>query len=145
MTGWPKLWVGWWIADDGKAVLIEIRRRSILVSVAPFRGARTYESAELLGGGHKRIARLDAIPLLDEEGRRFLQVEAGTPNLGPTYRLYPAIEPVRGHFGRAEDTLDLVDVVLLPTTVIGLYDDYDDDLGVPWAYPLLPLRWVASS
>ena len=145
MTRWPQQWVGLWVADDGKAVLIEIRRRSILVSVAPSVGVRTYESAELLDGSRKRISRLDAIPLLDEEGRRFLQVEAGTPDVGPTYRLYPAVEPVRGHFDRADDSIDVVDVVLLPTTVIGLYDDWDDDMGVPWAYPLQPLRWVASS
>src|SRR5262245_43988755 len=25
-------------------------------------------------------------------------------------------------------------------TIIGLYDDFEDDLGVGWAYPLLPLR-----
>jgi hypothetical protein len=52
-----------------------------------------------------------------------LTIEAGVVGLGPTYRLR-----------RAENDR------LLPSVGMGLYDDYDDDLGVPWAFPLEPYR-----
>jgi hypothetical protein len=35
-------------------------------------------------------------------------------------------------------------LVLVPNIAIGLFDDFDDDLGVPWAYPLDRLRRVGS-
>lgn len=116
---------GWWIAADGKAVLVEHIDGRVLITVAPARGGPCYRGAELLGGGHQDVRRLEAAPG-DSDGSPFLQVEAGTPGLGPTYRLYVG----------TDDDGD----VLMPQVVMGLYDDYDDDLGVPWAFPLLPLR-----
>jgi hypothetical protein len=117
---------GWWVAADGKAVLIEYVEGRTLVTVAPDLGAPCYRSAELLHGGRADIRRLPA-ESGDADGDPVLRVEAGTPGLGPTYGL----RVTRGEAG---------ELVLLPGVGMGLYDDYDDDLGVPWAFPLLPLR-----
>ena len=47
-------------------------------------------------------------------------VEAGTPGLGPTYELTE------------------VEDLLIPTVRMGLY--FDEDFGVPWAFPISPGR-----
>lgn len=54
--------------------------------------------------------------------------------------------------GRADGTLTRPtgaeppsDLVLVPEVTMGMYDDWDDDLGVPWAFPLAPLRWDPST
>jgi hypothetical protein len=137
---WPPSWVGTWIGDDGRTVRIGRDDGGIVVTVGPGHGLAAYLSAELLGGGRKRIERLPAKCLVDDEGRRYLEIEAGAPGLGPTYRLYAAVTegtgPRKAHH---DDTVDRV--VLIPSSGIGLHDDFDDDLGVPWAYPLDPLRW----
>jgi hypothetical protein len=136
---WPPSWVGTWIGDDGKTVRVVRNDGGIAVTVSPGRGQAAYLSAELLGGGRKRIDDLPARCLVDGEGRRYLEIEAGTPGLGPTYRLYAAvIEDTGLRQAHHDDSVDRL--VLVPNTGIGMYDDFDDDLGVPWAYPLAPLR-----
>ena len=138
---WPKGWTGRWSAADGKTVLVERLKGRLLVTVSPTRDGRPYTSAELLGGGTKSIERLPATCLLDPEGRRCLEIEAGTESLGPTYRLYAALDDVAGRRRAPTDT-PRADLVLIPNTSIGLYDDYEDDLGVPWALPLEAMRFI---
>jgi hypothetical protein len=135
----PRHWLGTWIDSNGKAVTIESDGQALTVTVRPGVGLAPYTSATLLDGGTKAIERLEAACHLDAKRGRFLEVETGTAEIGPTYRLYAAIDSPTGW--RAADVDVLVDqLVLIPNTIIGLYDDFDDDLGVPWAYPLLPLR-----
>ena len=136
---WSPSWVGTWTADDGKTVRVVRDDGGIAVTVSPGRGQAAYLSAELLGGGRKRIEDLPARGLIDVESRRYLEIEAGTPGLGPTYRLYAAVtEGTRLRQAHHDDSVDRL--VLVPNTSIGMYDDLDDDLGVPWAYPLAPFR-----
>jgi hypothetical protein len=136
---WSPSWVETWIGDDGKTVRINWDNGGIVVTVSPGPRQSAYLSAELLGGGRKRIEKLPASCLIDDEGRRYLEIEAGTPELGPTYRLYAAVtDGTDLREAHHDDTVDRL--VLVPKTSLGLYDDYDDDLGVPWAYPLDPLR-----
>ena len=71
----------------------------------------------------------------DEHGRRYLEVEAGTAGLGPTYRLALATRDSEGQLMPAGDDVPADALILLPTLSIGLYDDRDDDIGVPWALP----------
>lgn len=126
---------------NGKTVTVRRMNDSYKVTVAPGVAGPPYSSAELLGGGTKDIEDLPGVCHQDEELRMYLEIEAGTPGLGPTYRLYAATE---------DDDLSLKpcdsgpvdELVLVPITSIGLYDDYDDDLGVPWAYPLERLRYL---
>lgn len=141
-ASWPPSWVGWWVAADGKAVLIEISEEKVLVSVAPDRSSGPYESAILLAGDVKRIENLEASVGFDDQEGRFLEIEAGSADVGPTYRLFAACELSPGTLTRADDAQNVADVILVPTTSMGLYDDQEDDLGVPWALPLEPLRWT---
>jgi hypothetical protein len=141
---WPSSWVGTWTAQDGKTVTIGQSTRGMTVTVRPAPDQPSYLSAELLEGGTKRIERLPASCQVDNEGRRYLEIEAGSPGLGPTYRLYAAVEGPEG-LRKAHDDAAVDRLVLVPNTMIGLYDDWDDDLGVPWAYPLDPRRWRCAS
>ena len=139
---WPIEWVGEWRAEDGKTVVLEQTGGEVRITVSPGPGLPPYESAELLKGGRKQIADLVAICRTDDQGRKYLEIEAGTEEVGPTYRLYAAIEDANGR-QKASDDAPATRVILVPNTSIGLYDDYEDDLGVPWAYPLEPMRPAA--
>ena len=87
------------------------------------------------------IRDLEATCAVDAKGRKYLEVEAGTEGIGPLYRLYAGrAVPDREGVRPAGDDLDPEQVVLVPQCLVGLYDDYEDDLGVPWAYPLQPLE-----
>lgn len=55
------------------------------------------------------------------EGTRLI-IEPGIPGLGPTLELT----------FMQKDNKD----ILIPSTGMGLYDDYSEDLGVPWIFPL---------
>lgn len=143
IAGWPTSWTGTWVAPDVKTVRLIHDDDGISVTVSPGPDQPPYLSAPLLDGGTKRIERLPASINIDEDGRRYLEIEAGTPGLGPTYRLYAAVEE-HGDLRLAPVDVAADRLVLYPNTVIGLYDDFDDDLGVPWAEPLMPLRWQAE-
>jgi len=83
LATWPPAWTGMWIAEDSKTVTIEHGSDHPCVSVAPGPKAPPYRSAELLGGGTKSIDRLAGTCWIDDEGRFYLEVEAGTDGLGP--------------------------------------------------------------
>jgi len=137
----PASWTGWWVAEDGKAVLLERDEAGVLVSVFPQRGAPPYRTSRFLAF-RRRIRRRRASCEWDDR-KRFLEIEAGLTGLGPTYRLYPAVEDGSGRRA-APDGTPVEDVILLPNTSIGLYDDFSDDQGVAWAHPLLPLRYAGT-
>jgi hypothetical protein len=131
---WPRSWVGTWVAPDAKTVAVAWCGSGVTVTVSPGPGREPYASAPLLGGGTKPIANLPAQCGVDGQARWYLEVEAGTPDLGPTYHLYATVDGERA----ADPGTPVERVVLAPAVRMGLYDDYDDDLGVPWAYPLRP-------
>jgi hypothetical protein len=139
-TAWPRSWVGTWVAPDGKTISISWDSHGITVTARPSRGQTPYQSVDLLDGDTKMIENLPARCDLDQQGHRYLEVEAGTADLGPTYHLYPATKTRTG-LRAAGDNVTVEKLLLVPNTVIGLYDDDEDDLGVPWAYPLHPLKW----
>lgn len=124
--------VGWWVASDDKALLIERGpKNALFLSVHPSRAAPPYRSAVLLDGTRKAIHRC-AVSLTPPV---VLTVEAGTDGLGPTYSVHPGLWD-----GEAwVPTLDLANrgIALIPSVTIGLYDEWEDDLGVPWAFPLV--------
>jgi hypothetical protein len=136
--------VGWWVAEDGKAVLVEAGRGGVLlVSVAPALGAEPYRSAELLYGGTKAIQRL-AATARTEDGVHYLQIEAGTEAYGPTYLLYPVERANRLWKAVDATSPEVRPAALYPNVHVGLYDEFDGDLGAPWAFPLLPLIRAAG-
>jgi hypothetical protein len=132
--------VGTWVAPDLKTVSVDWSREGITVTVSPGPEQAPYTSAPLLGGDTKVIEHLPARCYIDDKGRKYLEVEAGTPGVGPVYRLYAAVHDARGRHIAADD-VPVERLVLVPNTSTGLYDEYEDDLGVPWAYPLNPLAW----
>ncbi|GIJ29190.1 hypothetical protein Vqi01_43520 [Micromonospora qiuiae] len=133
IPGWPSAWAGTWVAPDGKTVRLIHEDCGITVTVSPDPDQPPYQGVE----------RVPGTCHVDEQGRRYLEVEAGVPGIGPTYRLYAAVEGVAG-LSIAPADVDVDRLVLHPSTSIGLYDDWEDDLGVPWAYPLESLRWQAK-
>ncbi len=106
---------GLWVDEEGRALYVDGAFVTVTESLIgpPFR--------KPLLVWHGRTAAMPA-KLVDKDGDTYLQVEAGTVDLGPTYQLH------------------LMDDMLVPVLGLGLYDDFDDDLGVPWAIPLLPWR-----
>lgn len=137
--------VGRWVAQDGKTVILEAGCDILLVTVSPAVDASPYRSAELLGGGTKLIDRLPARVGVDTDGVRHIEIEAGTPEVGPTYRLYPALPAESGGYRPAEDDAEPTKLILLPNRSTGLYDEWEDDLGIPWALPLEPLHWSTAA
>lgn len=135
---WPLTWVGMWRASLGKTVVIDLVDGAPVVTVAPGPGEDPYLSEELLDGSRKLIQCLPAATVIDDDGGINLEIEAGEPGLGPTYRLL-AVMPDGDLVQRADHLAPAHRVVLLPSVGLGLYDDFDDDVGVPWAYPLDPL------
>lgn len=143
-TLWPPRWHGTWHAEDGKSVSVERDGQQVLVTVRPSPRAAPYLSAELLGGGRRSVLRLPAVAEVDR-GHLRLSVEAGTEDLGPRYHLRPAVGRADGTLTRPTGAEPPSDLVLVPEVTMGMYDDWDDDLGVPWAFPLAPLRWDPST
>ena len=138
----PDALAGWWVADDGKAVLLERHGDGLVVTVCPAVGAPPYRSARLVLR-RRRIRRLPGEWVVDGQDRTCLQIEAGIRGAGPTYRLHPALETPDGDLHPAPPGTAADQLVLVPATGVGLYDEYEDDLGVPWAEPLMPLRRAA--
>jgi hypothetical protein len=107
---------GLWIDATGRALLIAHRSGgSYSVSVAPSVSDDWYPRSLLCGR-----ATTHGMPATFAGAK--LVVEAGEQGLGPTWELTPGGEE------------------LVPCVRMGLYDDFDDDLGVPWAFPLSRFR-----
>src|SRR5262245_26931959 len=85
---WPRPWFGTWVATDFKTVSIGWNGDEITITVRPSPCHAPYRSAELLDGSTRQIDHLPARCRFDDQGRRYLEAEAGTSGLGPTYRLY---------------------------------------------------------
>lgn len=110
---------GLWVDALGRILVLEVEGEDGFISVYPSKdGAAT--AIDLLDGKRTTERMKGEFGTTKKEGNLILTVEAGTPGLGPTYQL------------------EWVDGRLIPHAGMGLYDDYDDDLGMPWAFPLLP-------
>ncbi len=137
-----KDFLGLWLAGDGKAVYIEKRLSDYSVTVKPSIDEDCYLRPHLYVP-RVRTFRMKACWNKTEKEFPFLQVEAGAEDIGPTYHLVFAVKKSEGEeppYRLAMPDDDLENIVALPETQIGLYDDWEDDLGVPWALPLLPLK-----
>lgn len=107
---------GLWIDAAGRALYIEERATAFRVTVARTVDGPCFRRSSLCSP----FATTRALRAKLRDG--VLVVEAGTPGLGPTYELTK------------------VEELLIPTVRMGLYDDFDEDLGVPWAFPISPYR-----
>ena len=131
----PKAWCGIWIDKNGKQIKIDSTKHdfyslTILDNVGnPFEikslGDRTKTTTGLVGRFTK-----------DSYDNPVLQVEAGTDGIGPTLNLYFLALNENGQQRLARNSDKPSNIILKPDVGMGLYDDWEDDLGVPWAFPL---------
>jgi hypothetical protein len=122
----PDVWLGVWRSGDGRALRIERDDVSLCVTASPDETSPPYAQPS----GERLAAEW-----MDTESGSVLRVEIGSAvgltGLGPTYDL--AFK--RGDRGaRVED--DPAVIHIEPAVGMGLYDDFEADLGVPWAFPL---------
>lgn len=130
----PTHWCGLWTDKNGKQLIIESAKHHFYSVTVLDPGNNPFQ-INLLGDEKKVTLELKGQFCKDLDGNLMLQVEAGTEGIGPTYRLYFLVAKDQS-FRPAKNTDEIKKIIIRPTIGIGLYDDYEDDLGVPWAFPL---------
>ncbi|MFW9923178.1 MAG: hypothetical protein ACFFDW_07840 [Candidatus Thorarchaeota archaeon] len=130
MEDFPEELCGLWIDEDGRGVYIK------KIKPLEFETTVIFDISNQL---KKQVIHIDKNMrnlitrwTIDEQRRvKRLQVEVGMTFIGPTYNLYLS--------KNNENLQNLVkesnDIRLYPEVQMGLYDDWEDDLGVPWAFP----------
>ncbi len=131
----PQFWCGHWFDENGKQLIIEPSIQGYYSVTVLNKDGEPFK-IELLDKKIKDTKGLSATFMKDTQGNSTLQVEAGTGGVGPTYNLYfMAIKNNQElRFAKDSDRIDII--IIRPNVEMGLYDDYEDDLGVPWAFPL---------
>lgn len=131
----PKSWCGLWTDKNGKQVIIQpIVSRSYSVTVLD-RFDNSFQ-IDLLENEKKETRHLTGHFTKDTNGNPLLQVEAGSNGIGPTYNLYFLTADKDEKLKLAKNSDNLGEIIIKPNVGMGLYDDWEDDLGVPWAFPL---------
>jgi hypothetical protein len=119
-------YAGLWLDEHGRAIdIVPSTETEAVASIAPSIHEPCYCGDGLLGAINMK-ERPASVYRRDGETPR-LMVEVGVIGLGPTYQLT---------FAAADDG----SAILIPHVGIGLYDDFENDLGVPWAFPLSAYR-----
>ncbi|MHA1188398.1 MAG: hypothetical protein ACTSSK_16330 [Candidatus Heimdallarchaeota archaeon] len=133
MEDFPEELCGLWIDEEGKAIYIT------KVKPLEFRTAIIFDFNKQLERISMKIdehlKKLFTRWVLDE--RRTvsrLQIEAGIDFIGPTYNLYLSMVDNKPQNFKL-DLKTIEDIRLYPEVQIGLYDDFEDDYGVPWGFP----------
>ncbi|QNR24542.1 hypothetical protein [Croceimicrobium hydrocarbonivorans] len=135
----PELWCGLWIDKNGKQVIIEPTKHNFYAVTVLDSQGEAYK-INLLAGNTKDTIGLLGRFATDSNGIPFLQVEAGRMDLGPTYNLYFLNAENNQKLQLANNSDDLNNIIMRPYVESGLYDDWEDDLGVPWAFPLADFK-----
>lgn len=130
----PDHWCGRWIDKNGKQLFIERKENKKYRVTILDRSYQPYDIL-LLNDKETKTEKLEANFTIDVNGYPILQVEAGNSGLGPTYNLC-FIKHSNESYKLASNFTPLNQVQIIPTVGMGLYDDYEDDLGVPWAFPV---------
>tara|TARA_B100000678_G_C18215734_1_gene505209 strand:+ start:1510 stop:2013 length:504 start_codon:yes stop_codon:yes gene_type:complete len=131
----PKAWCGLWADRNGKQVLIESTKHHFYAVTVLDSGGEPFK-IQLPGDTPKNTIGLTGSFGRDASGNPTLQVEAGINDLGPTYNLYFLVAESGQKLRLARNSDDLRHIIIKPNVGMGLYDDWEDDLGVPWAFPL---------
>jgi hypothetical protein len=135
----PKFWCGNWKDDKGKQLIIKTSG-SNFYTVSVLSHLNKPYKIDLLEDGESTTQNLSAKLITDAKNTSILRVEAGSVGIGPTYDLYLLTEYQTGKF-RGAHVRDMIDrMVIRPKISMGLYDDFDDDLGVSWATPFLDFK-----
>lgn len=112
-----KKYMGQWSDDSGKILVLKSAGQEL---VADFYTNKELLPAERVLLGEEKSPSLRMKTYVDGS---FLIVELGNEGLGATLQLEH-----RNVNGKE---------VLVPTVLHGLYDDWEEDFGVPWIFPLL--------
>ncbi|MZQ81043.1 hypothetical protein GQF01_02695 [Paenibacillus sp. 5J-6] len=109
-------YIGSWMDFVGHILIIKkIDDIEVRVDFYPILGSKPV-NRDLLG---RTALSINMKGVLQEHG---LQIELGEEGLGPTLEIKLTKE--NNH------------KLLEPSVVMGLYDEYEDDFGVPWIFPL---------
>jgi len=117
--------LGLWVDVQGRALFIR-RRDGDERDKSPFEAEVSVTDGVMNMPYEVRGPGLNELPIRQMRATMAnseLRAEAGVIGIGPTYTLQLS----------ADDTL-------LPRVEMGLHDDWEQDLGVPWAFPLAPYR-----
>ncbi|GAB7089703.1 hypothetical protein [Marinifilum fragile] len=131
----PKSWCGTWIDETGRKLHIESTKHDFYLATIRDKNNTAYK-IELLVEQVKETVNLMAQFIEDVHKNPCLQIEAGIHDIGPTYKLYFLLKKENGDVRLAKNSDKLENLIIRPDVGIGLYDDLEDDLGVPWAFPL---------
>lgn len=135
----PKSWCGLWTDKNGKQVIIKSTKHNFyLVTVLDF-NKQPYK-IKLLGNKTRKTIDLIGRFTKDINKNPILQVEAGDDGAGPTFNLYFSILDKNNNLKLAKNSDGINNIIIKTNVGMGLYDDYEDDLGVPWAFPLEYLK-----
>lgn len=135
----PDSWCGKWIDKKGKQLIIKATAHDFYNVTVLDSNLKPFD-IELLGGNIKKTTDLIARYTKDQRNIPILQVEAGSDGIGPTYDLYflKLNDYDKPRTARKSD--NIYELIIKPNVGIGLYDDWEDDLGVHWAFPLEYLK-----
>ncbi len=143
MKSIPTTWTGNWVDDIGRTLTIEMTNdREYKVSIKDKSGLPFKIDWTGFGILDKKTTDLKSEITNDTDGRQHLQIEAGMVGVGPTYRLYFVVEEENQKLRLATTDDQIEEIKIKPNIGIGLYDDWEDDLGVPWALPLSDYKKV---
>lgn len=131
----PNSWCGLWKDINGKQLIIESTKHDFFLVTVLDTNGELFE-IELLGGNKKKTKGLIGRFTIDTNKNPILQVEAGSNDIGPTYDLYFLTHNEDNKLILANNSTNIEKIIIRPNVGIGLYDDWEDDLGVPWADPL---------
>ena len=108
-----KNFIGSWKDENGKSLVIK-NENGIFLTDFYINGSTTIERILLESKAFSKRMKsfIDGTCLV---------VELGYEGLGPTLRLHYSNDGKEG---------------LISAVEMGLYDDYEDDFGVPWVFPL---------
>lgn len=130
MEYFPNEFCGLWIDEDDRGVYIKKVTSHEFQTTILFNISHQIKNKKYHINEH--LKNLITKWILDEmRGVKRLQIEVGVPFTGPTYNLYLSEKEID-----IKDFVNIVDKIrLLPEVQMGLYDDWDDDFGIPWAFP----------
>ncbi|MUP16829.1 hypothetical protein [Ancylomarina euxina] len=131
----PKSWCGQWTDKNGKHLIIRSTLHDFYSVTILDKKGNPYE-IKLLGDEKKETKKLTGKFTKDTNGNPILQVEAGSNEIGPTYDLYFLTTMGEDKLKLSRNADALEKIIIKPNVGMGLYDDWEDDLGVPWAFPL---------
>lgn len=138
MENFPDSWCGLWIDEKGKALYIVKGEKESYRTTIIFDLINQLQKDQIHIDEH--LKNLTTNWKEDKQRKIYrLQIEAGWDYIGPTFNLYyQLIDEMENK--KIDSQTPPYEIELLPEVQMGLYDDMEDDYGVPWGFPYLNFR-----